>query len=70
LIPQAASVTNRPGDPINEDRNPTYLIETQYKYPVNKNIVLTPGFYVVLNPQGNSNNSAIWVGVLRTSFLF
>ena len=70
LIPQATNVTNRPGDPINQDIDATYLIETQYQYPINKNILLTPGFYVVLNPQGNSNNSAIWVGVLRTSFKF
>ena len=70
LIPQATNVTNRPGDPVNQDLDATYLIETQYKFPVNKNIVVTPGFYVVLNPQGNSNNSAIWVGVLRTTFLF
>jgi hypothetical protein len=70
LIPQATNVTNRPGDPINQDIDATYLIETQYKFPVNKNILITPGVYVVLNPQGNSNNSAIWVGVLRTTFTF
>jgi len=70
LVPQATNVTNRPGDPINEDRSATYLIETQYKFPINKNILITPGVYVVLNPQGNSNNSAIWVGVLRTTFTF
>jgi len=70
LVPQATNVTNRPGDPINQDIDATYLIETQYKFPVNKNILITPGFYVVLNPQGNSNNSAIWVGVLRTTFTF
>jgi hypothetical protein len=70
LIPQATNVTNRPGDPINQDIDATYLIETQYKFPINKNILITPGVYVVLNPQGNSNNSAIWVGVLRTTFTF
>ncbi len=70
LLPQAVQVSNRPGDPINNDRDASYLIETQYKFPVNKNLVLTPGFYVVLNPEGNGNNSAIWVGVLRTTFLF
>ena len=70
LIPQATNVTNRPGDPINQDLDATYLIETQYKFPINKNVLITPGVYVVLNPQGNSNNSAIWVGVLRTTFTF
>lgn len=70
LVPRATNVTNKPGDPINEDLNATYLIETQYRFPINKNISLTPGFYVVLNPEGNNNNSAIWVGLLRTTFTF
>lgn len=26
--------------------------------------------YVVLNPEGNSDNSVIWVGVLSTVFAF
>ena len=70
LMPYAPYVSNLPGDPINNDRNAPYMIETQYKYPVNKNIILTPGFYVVFNPEGNGNNSSIWVGALRTTFLF
>ncbi len=70
LMPYAPYVSNLPGDPINNDRNAPYMIETQYKYPVNKNIILTPGFYVVFNPEANGNNSSIWVGALRTTFLF
>ncbi|WLT37765.1 carbohydrate porin [Synechocystis sp. B12] len=37
---------------------------------MNKNIQITPGAYVILSPEANSNNSAIWVGVLRTTFKF
>ncbi len=48
----------------------SYIIEAQYKYPLTKNILLTPGFYVVLNPNDNADNEAIWIGVLRTTFTF
>jgi hypothetical protein len=70
LMPYAPTVTNLPGDPINNDRNAPYQIEAQYKYPVNKNITLTPGFYVIFNPEANGNNARIWVGALRTTFVF
>jgi carbohydrate-selective porin OprB len=52
------------------DKNPPYVIQLQYLYPVNDAITFTPGAFVVLNPQGNSDNSAIWVGLLRTVFQF
>jgi hypothetical protein len=48
----------------------SYIIQTQYQYPLNKNILLTPGFYVILNPNNNSDNNSIWMGVLRTTFKF
>ena len=47
-----------------------FLIEALYKYPINDNILLTPGAYVVLNPGGDSDNDAQIVGVLRTTFQF
>ncbi|BAQ64917.1 hypothetical protein GM3709_1682 [Geminocystis sp. NIES-3709] len=52
------------------DRNTSYMIELQYKYPVNDNILITPGAYVVLNPNHDSRNDAIWVGAVRTTFKF
>ncbi|AFY79256.1 putative S-layer protein [Pleurocapsa sp. PCC 7327] len=50
--------------------DPTYLIQAQYKFPINDNISITPGAYVVLNPNQNDDNDAIWVGVIRTTFKF
>ena len=38
--------------------------------PLNDNILLTPGAYVVLNPNHNSDNPTIWVGLVRTTFKF
>ncbi|BFM40604.1 iron uptake porin [Synechocystis sp. LKSZ1] len=70
LMPYAPYVGSLTGDLISNDRSAPYIIETQYAYPINKNIQITPGFYVILNPEANSNNSSIWVGVLRTTFKF
>ncbi|MBE9176750.1 carbohydrate porin [Synechocystis salina LEGE 06155] len=70
LMPYAPYVASLNGDRISNDRNSPYIIEAQYQFPVNKNIQITPGAYVILNPEANSNNSAIWVGVLRTTFKF
>ncbi|XTZ20917.1 MAG: carbohydrate porin [cyanobacterium endosymbiont of Rhopalodia fuxianensis] len=52
------------------DQDIPYIIEAQYQYPLTKNILLTPGFYVVLQPEGNNDNNSIWVGALRTTFKF
>ena len=53
-----------------EDEDTTFLLEALYKYPINKNVLLTPGAYVIFNPDGNSNNDTQVVGVLRTTFKF
>lgn len=53
-----------------EDNDTTFLIEALYKYPINKNILITPGAFVVINPEGDSNNDTQVVGVLRTTFKF
>jgi hypothetical protein len=47
-----------------------YFIQAQYNFPINDNIIINPGAYVILNPDNNDNNDAIWVGVLRTTFKF
>ncbi|BBA79139.1 S-layer protein [cyanobacterium endosymbiont of Rhopalodia gibberula] len=58
------------GDLQVPDQDTPYIIEAQYQYPLTKNILLTPGFYVVLQPGGNNDNNSIWVGALRTTFKF
>ena len=58
------------GDRRIPDKDTPYIIEAQYKYPLSDNILLTPGFYVVINPEGDEDNNSIWVGALRTTFKF
>jgi hypothetical protein len=48
----------------------SHIIEAQYLYPIRQNLWLNPGFFVVLNPEHNKDNSPIWVGVMRTTFRF
>ncbi len=54
----------------NEDDDTSYLIEAQYKYPITDNILITPGAYVILNPNHDDGNDDIWVGTIRTTFSF
>ncbi len=58
------------GDLTVPDQDTPYIVETQYRYPLNDNILLTPGVYVIINPDGNNDNNSIWVGALRTTFTF
>jgi carbohydrate-selective porin OprB len=53
-----------------EDKSSSYHIEGFYRYRLNDNISITPGVLVILNPEGNSANNAIYVGTLRTTFTF
>ncbi|NET26559.1 iron uptake porin [Okeania sp. SIO1I7] len=55
---------------IEEDENTSYHIETFYRYKVNDYITITPGVFVVTNPEHNEDNETIVIGVLRTTFRF
>ncbi len=48
----------------------TYFIEAFYSYPITDNISVTPGAYVIINPNQNNNNDTIVVGSIRTTFKF
>ncbi len=53
-----------------EENDTSYLLEVLYKYPLSQNILLTPSFYTIFNPNNNNNNDNVYVGVLRTTFKF
>lgn len=55
---------------IPEDLDNSYIAEALYKFPVNDNILITPGAYAVFNPNSNENNDTVYVGVIRTTFKF
>ncbi|MGF1675645.1 MAG: carbohydrate porin, partial [Rivularia sp. (in: cyanobacteria)] len=41
-----------------------------YRAQLNQNLALTPGFFVVFNPDHNQSNHPLIVGALRASFRF
>jgi hypothetical protein len=47
-----------------------YELEASYHFPITNNIAIVPAFYVIWNPNNFSNNPAVYVGNLRTQFLF
>ncbi|NJK38412.1 MAG: iron uptake porin [Oscillatoriales cyanobacterium RM2_1_1] len=53
-----------------EDQDTSLHIEGFYRFQVNDYISVTPGFFVVTDPDHNSNNDTIFVGTLRTQFRF
>jgi len=47
-----------------------YQLEAYYRYQVTDNISITPGVFVIFNPEGLTTNDTTTVGVLRTTFTF
>ncbi|ODG98708.1 S-layer protein [Nostoc sp. KVJ20] len=56
--------------PTGDNRATPYHLEGYYRFQVSDNISITPGAFVLFNPEGNSNNETTTVGVLRTTFTF
>jgi hypothetical protein len=68
IVGQPPKVTANTGGPV--DGASAWHLETFYRYRVNESVSLIPGFFVVLNPENNSANDAIWVVSFRTVFQF
>ncbi|WP_339327830.1 iron uptake porin [Anabaena catenula] len=54
----------------NVDSGNSTHYEVFYRYLVNDNIAITPGFFIVTDPGHISRNDDIFIGVLRTTFNF
>lgn len=53
-----------------EDQDTSLHIEGFYRLQVTDNIAITPGLFVITNPEHNDNNDTIFVGTIRTTFKF
>uniref|UniRef100_UPI001ABB38B4 iron uptake porin n=1 Tax=Aetokthonos hydrillicola TaxID=1550245 RepID=UPI001ABB38B4 len=53
-----------------ERRTTPYHLEGYYRFKVNDNISITPGAFVLFNPESDSRNETTTVGILRTTFTF
>ncbi|MEC4819326.1 MAG: iron uptake porin [Scytonema sp. PMC 1069.18] len=52
------------------DRDTSLHFEGFYRFRVTDNISITPGLFVITNPEHNNNNDTIFVGTIRTTFRF
>ncbi len=52
------------------DQDTSLHIEGFYRLQVTDNIAITPGLFVITNPEHNNNNDTIFVGTIRTTFKF
>jgi hypothetical protein len=52
------------------DRGLPWHLEAYYNFKLNDNISITPGAFVIFNPEGDEDNDTTGVFVLRTTFAF
>ncbi|MFM7441497.1 MAG: iron uptake porin, partial [Snowella sp.] len=55
---------------LKPESDTAWHIEAAYKHNINNNLSVQPGFLVILNPENNNSNPAIWVWQLKTQFMF
>ncbi|MBD0302798.1 MAG: carbohydrate porin [Tolypothrix sp. T3-bin4] len=65
MPPKATDVEGGP-----EDEDTSLLVEAHYRYPISDNILITPGIFVIFNPDHDNANDDIFVGIIRTTFTF
>ncbi len=63
-------VTDGGDDDALKDDDTSIHIEVFYRYPLNDFIAITPGLFVITNPNHNDDNETLWVGTIRTTFKF
>ncbi|WP_026734959.1 iron uptake porin [Fischerella sp. PCC 9605] len=52
------------------DRDTGFHIEAFYRFQLNENVSVTPGFFWLTAPNHDERNSDAFIGVIRTSFVF
>ncbi|NEQ39419.1 MAG: iron uptake porin [Okeania sp. SIO3I5] len=63
-------VTDGGDDDSLKDDDTSIHIEVLYRFQMNDNIAITPGLFVITNPNHIEDNETLWVGTVRTQFRF
>jgi len=58
------------GNLVEEDKGTSLHYEVFYEFRLNDNVSLTPGFFVITNPEHISENDSIFVGLIRSVVRF
>ncbi|AFZ32852.1 cyanobacterial porin [Gloeocapsa sp. PCC 7428] len=62
-------VSNEFDADLEEDATSLHL-EAFYRFQVNDNLAITPGVFMITNPEHDADNDTIYVGTVRTTFEF
>ncbi|NET15233.1 MAG: carbohydrate porin, partial [Okeania sp. SIO1H6] len=63
-------ITDGGDDDDLKDPDTSIHIEVFYRFQMNDNIAITPGLFVITNPNHIEDNETLWVGTIRTQFRF
>jgi len=53
-----------------EDDDTSYHLEVLYRFNVTDHLAITPGVFIIFNPEHSNNNDNIYVGAIRATFTF
>lgn len=70
VIGQPPKVTENDFGAEFEDRDTSLHMEALYRFQLTDDIAITPGFFVITNPEHNNNNDTVYVGTIRTTLTF
>jgi hypothetical protein len=70
MLGQPPKVTHNNFSQAFEDKDTSLHLEAFYHWQITDNIAITPGLFVITNPEHNNSNDNIYVGTLRTTFSF
>jgi hypothetical protein len=68
--PRVTGTSGLPAAISGSERSTSYHLEALYRFQVSRNISITPGLFVVFNPNNDDRNNTIYVGTIRTTFSF
>lgn len=70
VVGMPPKVTDNNNNAREDNSGTSYHLEAFYRYQVTDNISITPGLFVLLNPNHNDNATTDYVGTIRTTFTF
>ncbi|OCQ92976.1 porin [Nostoc sp. MBR 210] len=70
VLGQPPKVTHNSFGKAFEDKDTSLHLEAFYHWQVTDNLAITPGLFVITNPEHNNINDNIYVGTVRTTFSF
>lgn len=70
VVGQPPKVTNNELGKDFSDRDTSLHLEVFYRLQATDNIFITPGLFIITNPEHNESNDTIYLGLVRTTFRF